>query len=84
MTDLRIPEGFTLASKQVPPNCNAVEVIYEPSEHDQHFENAVAYHDTAFRPRNPWQTLQHDAVSDSGKTVLAWRPLRDEMRIHRG
>jgi len=84
MTDLRLPEGFTLASERTPPNCNAVEVIYEPSQHAQHFVNAVAYYDTAFRPLEPWQTLDHNAVSDYGHTVLAWRPIRDEMWINRG
>lgn len=86
MTDIRfeIPAGFTSAD-QGPKNatCSSrFEVLYKPYGKQTHFESGVAKYDRECRnPAYRWKTTDNDNVGDSGRTVVAWRPQQDEMKI---
>jgi hypothetical protein len=88
MTDIRfeIPAGFTSAD-QGPANATCsdrFEVLYKPYGTQTHFESGVAKYDRECRnPAYRWKTTDNDNVGDSGRTVVAWRRQKDEMKIVR-
>ena len=70
-----LPAAFTPVSEDFPPQCKTVLGIRECSTRASKFEVLTVRYMPNYRPLNPWQTLQNDAVTDSGNPILGWLDL---------
>ena len=72
-----VPAGFTPVSKGFPNETKTVLAIRECSTRASKFEILTVRYMPNYRPNNPWQTVDNDAVTDSGGPVLGWLDLDD-------
>ena len=70
-----LPAAFTPVSKGLPNECKTVLGIRECSTRAAKFEILSVRYMPNYRPLNPWQTLQNDAVTDSGNPIIGWLDL---------
>lgn len=81
MTDFQTPKGFTRADAGTPPRDQRVEVVFTPHEGDTHFELGTARFSPSPARADKWVTTGGDDVRDFGRTVFAWRPQQDAMKV---
>lgn len=79
-----LPEGFTPVSEALPSDDIPVLVLRRSINRNCMFEIVTARYMPDYRPRSPWQDLNHDALTDSGNTALAWREMPDWLRPNSG
>jgi hypothetical protein len=81
MTDFQTPKGFTRADAGTPPRDKCVEVVFTPDASDSHFELGTARFCPSPARADKWVTKSGDDVRDHGRTVFAWRPQQDAMKV---
>ena len=70
-----LPAAFTPVSEGLPNQCKTVLGIRECSTRASKFEVMTVRYMPNYRPHNPWQTVDNDSVTDSGREILGWLDL---------
>lgn len=72
-----LPAAFIPVTDGFPKPDKRVLGIRESSTGGSKFEVMTVKWMPDYRPRNPWQTVDNDAVTDSGSPILGWLDLDD-------
>ena len=70
-----LPVAFTWVGDGLPNECKTVLGIRRCSTRASKFEVMTVRYMPNYRPHNPWQTVDNDSVTDSGREILGWLDL---------